>query len=49
MPKKPDRKNISIPATVHKRLKCHCARTGTKVQEVAAQAIVEYLRAQGRK
>ncbi len=49
MPKKPERKNISIAEAVHRRLKRHCARTGTKVQEVAAVAIVEYLRTQGRK
>ncbi len=48
MPKTPERKNISIPATVHKRLKRHCARTGTKVQDVAAQAITEYLRTWGK-
>ena len=49
MSKKLERKNISISEAVHKRLKRHCARTGTKVQEVAALAITAYLRAQGRK
>ena len=48
MSKKLERKNISIPATVHKRLKRHCARTGTKVQDVAGKAITEYLRTWGK-
>ncbi len=48
MPKKLERKNISIDAAVHKRLKRHCARNGTKVQDVAARAIAAYLRTWGR-